>query len=158
MKNLLIALSLFGLPAAADACSLRPDFADYYKNDLTLEVLNDYRVDATVDNVRDLKITNLDVLPYNTFRGEIACFDSVRMSGTVTMKIMRKVSHNLEKKISLDQAFREGSLSEAEYEARLNETESCAVHADVKSVKAPRKAGEIAYRYSSEIGLEISCD
>jgi hypothetical protein len=158
MGNFFLALALASLPATSQACSLPIDFADYYKNDLTLEVLRDYRVSGTVDNVQNLTITNLDVLPYNTFKGKIACFDSVRMSGTVSMKLTRKVSHNLEKKLELDRALGEGQLSETEYEARVNELETCSVRAEVNSVKAPKKAGEMAYRYDSKIGLEISCD
>jgi hypothetical protein len=158
MKHALIALGLILAPSLSQACSLPRDFADYYKNDLTLEVLRDWRVQGTVDNVRDLTITNLSVLPYNTFRGKIACFDSVKMSGTVTMNLMRKVRLNLEKLNQLNQDLHEGRINEEQYEAKLNETETCAVHAEVNAVKAPKKAGDFVYRYDSKIGLEISCD
>jgi len=158
MKTLLLALSLVSLPSISEACSLAPDFADAFKNDLTVELLRDYRVSGTVDNVRDLTITNLDVTPYYTYRGEIACPDSVKMSGTLSMNLMRKVSHDFKKRMELDRALSEGKITEEELRAELERTETCRVNATVSSVKAPRKQGEIAYRYDSTIGVEISCE
>lgn len=158
MKYTLLALAIGGLPGLAGACSLPADFADAYKNDITFEVLRDYRVDGTVDKVRDLAILDLEVVPYQKFSGKIACYDSVRMSGLVTMNLTRKVSHNLEKRRQLNEAFNAGEISEAEYEARLNGEETCAVRAEVKAVKEGKKAGEVAYRFDSKIGVEIRCD
>ncbi|RZA07698.1 MAG: hypothetical protein EOP11_06955 [Proteobacteria bacterium] len=157
MKKLLLSLGLLLSPLTSTACSLPLDWQDHYRNDLILEVLRDYRVNGQIENIGHVSIAELEVTPFNTFRSKIPCFDSIKLKGRVSMTIKRKLSHSVQKRNELGRDLSDGKITEGEYEAKLQETEVCDVNAEVDALKAPKKAGDFAYRYDSKIGLEINC-
>ena len=162
MKTLTLALALASLfTAQAFACSPSQNFGLRLKNTLITELVNDYRVNASIDNLISIEVKNLSGGAFYTFPDRGAdCPDSVRISGEIDLEFRRALRFNQVKAEVIWDLLSQGKIDNAEADRRLNSTETCSLTASVKSEKIPTKRGQRPSYYSTEIqGLEsLRCE